>query len=147
MGLAAAILIIFIIFVAFFINYGKTFRIKNQVINKLEQSEGLIKQDIIDYVNDLKYTGKKISVCYNKVERPLGTTIGFTYKVTLYMHFDRSILGSSFNLYIPIQGETKTIDSGSLFNEIKVLGFDRALSGIESCYSCESNPSICEIAV
>ena len=37
MGLAAGIIIIFIIMVAFFISYSKAFKVKNQLINRIEE--------------------------------------------------------------------------------------------------------------
>ena len=135
MGLAAGIIMIFIILVAFFISYGKSFRIKNALINKIEQSEGMLVETlnpgdntIKNFLNDAsnKYNGRKAQVCYNEfknyelVEGVYQEVFsGFSFEVIIYMEMDRTILGETFNPKIPIKGETKVIQKGNFWNTLK----------------------------
>lgn len=122
MGLAAGIIIIFIIMVAFFISYGKTFRIKNAIINKIEQEEGMKLSEIKDFIydNSTTYSGKDPYICYNVVGT--GTNYrGFTVEVTVYMSMDRTILGDRFNVKIPVRGETRIIEKGNYFNNVSSM--------------------------
>ena len=41
-------LVVYIGFMAIILNYGKTFRIKNRLINYIEQEEGIIKKEELD---------------------------------------------------------------------------------------------------
>ena len=98
--------------VAFFISYGKTFRIKNEMINYIEQNEGVEKDSLSFYVQDKvnAYSGKTIEACYNEIDN--GSVKGFTVKVVVYMEMDRTILGKAFNVKIPVSGETRIIEKG-----------------------------------
>lgn len=118
MGLAAGIIIIFIILVAFFISYGKSFKIKNALINKIEQSEGMTTKSIETFLEESGYYGE-FEVCSNKLEDNDNNLIGFNFEITIYMAMDRNILGNAFNVKIPIRGETRIIESGTYFEKIK----------------------------
>ena len=122
------IVIIFIFFFASFlaiaINYSQAFRIKNQVINLIEQYEGIdeSKEEIVDYIISSGYyrektcdsdsTGERVSynakeakgLCVKKMENRNGDIY---YKVTTYVSFDLPIIGNFFS--IPVKGETKII--------------------------------------
>lgn len=137
MGLAAGIIIIFIILVAFFISYGKSFKIKNALINKIEQSEGMVLESASPTANTIKnflsdssnkYNGKEAAVCYNEFytsqyDEDAGTDVdvfsGFNFEVIIYMEMDRTILGQTFNPKIPIKGETRIIKKGYFFEMLK----------------------------
>lgn len=125
MGLAAGIIIIFIIMVAFFISYGKAFRIKNEIINVIEQQEGMTLDDLKDFVvgKSTAYVGRKMGVCYNKIERttPTSEYIGFTMEVVVFMEMDKTILGEAFNVKIPVTGETKLIEKGNIYDDLSLI--------------------------
>ena len=118
MGLAAGIIIIFIIMVAFFISYGSTFKIKNEIINYIEQHEGASKDELLTFVTgkQTKYSGKTIKACVNMLD---GASVnGFTIKVVVYMEMDKTILNEAFNVKIPIKGETMIIRKGSRYDNL-----------------------------
>lgn len=133
MGLASVIILIFIIFVAFFINYGKTFRNKNKIINQIEQMEGLSKDDISKFIkNNTSYKNKDdFDICYNSIEKG-SERVGITFKITLYIRFDRTILSDNLKFNIPVSGETKTINSGVIYDNY-ANGGDLTSLRIESC--------------
>ena len=117
MGLAAVIIMIFIIVVAFFISYGKSFRLKNEIINKLEQQEGMTKTQVRQFFIDNSniYNGKEVEICYQKYTAG-GENLGFSYKIIVYMKIEASsILGE---LRIPIKGETRMIEKGYYFDHL-----------------------------
>ena len=119
MGLAAGIIIIFIIMVAFFISFSKTFKIKNSIINRIEQNEGMTQTELDEFLaNETSYNGEN-RICYNVVKNNNSSIIGVTFNVTIYMQMDRTILGEAFNVKIPISGETRIIEKGNFFNNIK----------------------------
>jgi len=121
------IMIFFIFFFASFlaiaINYSQAFRIKNSIVNKLEEFEGynasslpLIQASINNsgYYREVNCTerGEGVNVvgtngvCIDKVET--GPTNEYIYyKVTTYVSFDLPIIGTFFT--VPVKGETKVI--------------------------------------
>jgi len=135
MGLAAGIIMIFIIMVAFFISYGKTFKMKNEIINAIEQKEGMTASDLTNFVagKNSAYVGKKIGACYNKIKNSSGNYVGFTVEVVVYMEMDRTILGTLFNPKIPVTGETKLIEKGN-YHERFISGISNPL-GMNECSS------------
>lgn len=140
MGLAAGIIMVFIILVAFFISYGKSFRLKNTLINKLEQSEGMKAEDIkgLFIAGNNAYNGKEASICYNRFFSG-SEIIGFNYELIVYMEMDRTILGEVFNPRIPVKGETKVIEKGNYLECLRgngCIGVDLSgsvLSGVKEC--------------
>lgn len=137
MGLAAGIIMVFIILVAFFISYGKCFKLKNSLINKLEQTEGVTYTKIKEYFNEngTAYSGKEATICYNKFSNIDDEIIGFNYEITVYMRMDRTILGEVFNPKIPISGETKMIEKGIFLECLKdnTKCISANFNGIEEC--------------
>ena len=130
MGLVAGIIIIFIIMVAFFISFSKTFKIKNSIINRIEQNEGMTQTELDEFLaNETSYNGEN-RICYNVVKNN-NSIIGVTFNVTIYMQMDRTILGEAFNVKIPISGETRIIEKGNFFNNIKN---QRRVSGYSECW-------------
>ena len=106
-------LVVYIGFMAIILNYGKTFRIKNKLINFIEQSEGLAK------VEDLENEAKRLSynlssagsddwlrVCY------YSTAKGYYYRLSVYIRFNLPLVNNK--LLIPITGETRLIDTGTV---------------------------------
>ena len=130
MGLAAGIIIIFIIMVAFFISYGRAFKIKNEMINAIEQQEGMTLEQLRNFVvgKSSAYVGRKIGVCYNNIEKPIpdGSSefIGFTMQVVVFMEMDKTILGDRFNVKIPVTGETKLIEKGNIYSNMTMISSD-----------------------
>lgn len=130
MGLAAGIIIIFIIMVAFFISFSKTFKIKNSIINRIEQNEGMTQTELDEFLaNETSYNGEN-RICYNVIKNN-NSIIGVTFNVTIYMQMDRTILGEAFNVKIPISGETRIIEKGNFFNNIKN---QKRVSGYSECW-------------
>ena len=134
MGLAAGIIMIFIIMVAFFVSFGKTFKVKNELINAVEQNEGMTLSQVQKFVQDKAlvssaYAGRRMGICYSRVESSKETGrkyLGFTMTVVVYMEMEASILGDAFNVSIPIAGETRLIEKGDLYNELaKKHGIDK----------------------
>ncbi len=130
MGLAAGIIIIFVTVVAFFISYGKTFRLKNMIINKIEQNEGMTEGEIITTITSggTKYNIQPPKLCYNKVTyRDINKNIvykGFTVQVIVYMTMERRILGEAFAPSIPVRGETRIIETGYYRDHLTEMGID-----------------------
>lgn len=111
---------IYIAFMAVALNYAKAFRVKNQIINYIEQYEGyndLSKAKIDDYVAKIAYYVKGINTneqCY--AEGYCVASMAYTenrgeyFLVTTYIHLELPFFGLSFN--IPIKGETRLIYNG-----------------------------------
>ena len=133
MGLAAGIIIIFVIMVAFFISYGKSFKLKNEIISVIEQREGMKKNDILNYIyaRETTYNGKTPSVCFRTISN---TDLRFTIEVTVYMAMQRSILDSLFQVNIPVKGETRIIEKGNIYkNATSKYRLKNLLGGMEPC--------------
>ena len=126
-------IVIYVSFMAVAVNYAKAFRVKNNVINILEQSQFVISTDdfneIDEYLNKVPYNlngnssvkndcsnigfdNKNSSktkgltqngVCITKV----GTNTDFYYRVTTYISIEFPFFDISMTL--PINGETKMI--------------------------------------
>lgn len=126
------LMIFFIFFFASFlaiaINYSQAFRIKNQIINVLEQYEGYTDEASEKIVNTIGNSGyyRVHSCSSNEGIIPTDPTTGRAvngvcikgtssgpegkyriYKVSTYVSFDFPIIGNIFT--IPVRGETKAI--------------------------------------
>lgn len=105
-------LTVYIGFMAIVINYGKIFRYKNAIINKIEQNEGYgTCTDIKDMVSDVGYTG-------DYVISHVTTSKGAIYNVKIYITFQLPIVRTAIK--IPITGETRLIDT--VFNDLDEEG-------------------------
>ena len=122
----------FVSFLAIAINYSQAFRVKNQIINYIEQYEGMhedtSEKKIIDYVinsgyhkdepcdctsydcgnmND-KRNGAAITntkgICIRKLKNTNNDTY---YRVTTFVKFNLPLIGDFFTF--EVKGETKTI--------------------------------------
>jgi len=114
-------LIVYIFFMAVVINYGRVFRVKNTLINYIENAEGLKTDDDLknmgDYARELGYTGS-VHLCYTE-----GNNNMTYYSVMLYASFQLPLVNNSLN--ISIAGETSGIRN--------VEGFDPSNPEIKEC--------------
>ena len=124
-------LAIYIAFIAVALNYAKAFRVKNQIINIIEQNEGFdfdnsaegsAQNEIQKYLRRVSYYVNLTNIknnnindnykCYSEgycVEKMGSTDIeGTYYKVTTYVNIDMQVFNLNFT--IPIQGETRKIE-------------------------------------
>ncbi len=124
-------LAIYIAFIAVALNYAKAFRVKNQIINIIEQNEGFdfdnsaegsAQNEIQKYLGRVSYYVNLTNIknnnindnykCYSEgycVEKMGSTDIeGTYYKVTTYVNIDMQVFNLKFT--IPIQGETRKIE-------------------------------------
>lgn len=129
-------LAIYIAFIAVALNYAKAFRVKNKIIDIIEQSEGISEIDynntnegsvignINTYLNNVSYYVNIINIknkntegvhCYDRgycIEEYAGpVNDGVTskyYKVTTYININFPFFNLNFN--IPITGETRKIE-------------------------------------
>ena len=96
-------LTVYIGFMAIVINYGRTFRYKNAIINAIEQNEGYgTCSDVSAMVKGLGYNG-------NYVISAIMTDKGAIYTVKVYIEFQIPLVRTK--LSIPISGETRLIDT------------------------------------
>jgi hypothetical protein len=108
------IMIVFIVIynsiLAIAVNYAMAFRVKNQIINLIEQYEGCrpAMDKINDYIRHVGYyrTGdiENSAFTIQPLEIP---DRGYYYKVTTYLNFDFPFVGDF--LKVKINGETKPI--------------------------------------
>lgn len=127
-------LAIYIAFIAVALNYAKAFRVKNKIIDIIEQNEGLdsyidtkegsVIGDINSYLNTVSYYVNLANIknnnteninCYDRgyciEETTAPVTDGITskyYKVTTYININFPFFKLNFN--IPITGETRKIE-------------------------------------
>lgn len=128
-------LAIYVALIAVALNYGKAFRVKNQIIDIIEQNEGFDfnntnegseRAQINSYLNRMSYYVNIASIndstinntysCYSEgycVEKIVSITNldnieTSYYKVTTYVNIDLQIFRLKFT--IPIQGETRKIE-------------------------------------
>lgn len=101
-------LVVYIGFMAVVISYGRIFRIKNALINTIEQNEGFEKKtDIEDAAKALGYLSD-VDTCYVKVS----DNKGYYYKVKIFIDFQVPLIRNTIK--IPVTGETRIIDTGNV---------------------------------
>lgn len=130
-------LAVYIIFMAAALNYAKAFRVKNRVMDIIEQNEGMEEADfnnlsgtnnsgvagrINEYLNTVSYNvslteknKENKGVCFDKgycIEKVESTNIAGVYntyyKVTTFVKIEFPFLKMNFT--IPITGETRKIE-------------------------------------
>lgn len=127
-------LAIYIAFIAVALNYAKAFRVKNKIIDIIEQNEGIdsyidtkegsVIGDINSYLNTVSYYVNLANIknnnteninCYDRgyciEETTALVSDGITskyYKVTTYININFPFFKLNFN--IPITGETRKIE-------------------------------------
>ena len=125
-------IIVYVSFMAVAINYAKSFRVKNRVINILEQNQydidngadefvitGIIEPELKSFAYDHSGSEKVENDCKSfansrKTPRgvcivPLGNDSARYYRVITYIAIDFPFFG--IELVIPISGETKIIQT------------------------------------
>lgn len=109
-------IVLYVCFLAIAVNYSITFRVKNQIINLIEEYEGydLAKGPIKDYIASVGYYKTSVGTvsldagCSNGYcIQELKSDRGVYYKVTTYVSFDFPLIGRITNF--PVSGETKVI--------------------------------------
>lgn len=126
--LALFFLMLYVFFMCVAINYARAFRVKNGIINKIEQNEGYdekVHGDIVDYLNKAGYfvdidKNAIIDLASNKCTSIGGTLVepGYCvaqesidpeyYLVETYLLFQLPIIGIDFP--IAVRGETRRIE-------------------------------------
>lgn len=101
MTIALVFLALYMIFIAFIVRYVFVVRQKNEIINQIEEMEGIEKEsDIRKYVErDLGYKGT-YKICFRK------GTYGMAYRVILEVSFK---LPFNQEIKIPVRGETRFV--------------------------------------
>ena len=116
-------LMLYTLFICVALNYARAFRVKNRILNIIEQQEGLTSTALIDIQNYLFDRGYSINceeiqsvkcvrctcvdgIGYSYRENPV--TGGSYYTVETYLHFKIPIIGIDFP--IPVRGETRVIE-------------------------------------
>ena len=104
-------LAVYVGFMAVVLKYGRIFRIKNKLVNTVEQQEGFsTEEEIKNYARqNLGFNGK-VCACYEKVKR--GETDYYYYKIKVWMDFQ--ILRNTPLVSIPVSGETRIIETGEV---------------------------------
>ena len=112
-------IVIYVCVLAIAINYSITFRVKNQIINLIEEYEGyeLAKDAIDEYIANVGYYRSSVggvsldASCNNGycIEE-LTSVRGKYYRITAFVSFDFPIIGQIMNF--PVSGETKVIYTG-----------------------------------
>ncbi len=102
MYIVVTFLIVYIVFMAFVINYGRVFRVKNALISKIENDEGINNtEELISKAAEMGYVNQQIDVCYTS-----GNNNYDYYSVRVYIRFTLPMAGS---IKIPISGQTSAI--------------------------------------
>jgi len=135
-GIVMVFIVLFSAYLAVSINYSKVFRIKNGIINIIEQNEGLegvsAAQDMVEaFLNQnghfvtgrcgqestnaykgqpylVNATGKARYCAYKRITPTSKPEVPiYTYYATVFFRVDLPIFGNMFTL--PVSGETKEI--------------------------------------
>ena len=103
-------LVVYIGFMAIVINYGRVFRYKNAIINKIEQNEGFADCEALDDMI------RKVGYNQNYIVEYTTTDRGSIYKVEIYIIFNLPLVKTKVT--IPVRGETRLIDTN--FNQQEI---------------------------
>ena len=116
-----------IIFLAFLFSYARIYKIKNMLINRIEQYEGYYTaEDFEEFLNKNSYNlGTKELPRYKytceAVKRNKDSIRGYRFKVVLYATFQLPFFESITTWNIEVKGETKII----IIPEFPDLGIDK----------------------
>ncbi len=99
---------LFMSFMAVVIQYSRVYKIKNNSIEDIERNEGICSQQQLDkLLNENKYYGDYV-ICYSPARSGSSDSLGGYYSLTLFARF----AFSNFGFNMPIQGETRIIQTG-----------------------------------
>lgn len=125
-------LFLYTVFMAIALNYAKAFRVKNKVIDIVEQNEGIrdtgwantspgsVISDIDFYLDSVNYYVEGVDknkygpTCYDRgycISKKTATVDGLTseyYQVTTFVKLDFPLI--DLKIIVPIRGETRKID-------------------------------------
>lgn len=118
-------LAVYIAFVAVAFNYARAFKVKDKVMDIIEQNEGVDFEDeggalgeIETYLNNVNYKVNNIteddcpSTTYNYINKEKGYCIGETdegiYSVKTFVYINIPFV--NFDIKIPVKGETRKIE-------------------------------------
>ena len=114
-------LAIYIAFIAVALNYAKAFRVKNQIINIIEQNEGFdfdnsaegsAQNEIQKYLRRVSYYVNLTNIKNNNINDNYKCySEGYCVEkmgITTYVNIDMQVFNLNFT--IPIQGETRKIE-------------------------------------
>ena len=122
MGFVVLFIVLFSAYLAVSVNYTRAFKVKNKIVNIIEENEGFntrSKDKINSYLKEIGYQTTQINssrcpegsdtyqqggYCVYKVNANNG---GKYWKVTTFIKFEIPII--SLKLTIPINGETKVL--------------------------------------
>ncbi len=122
---------LFISFMAVVIQYARVYKIKNNTIEAIERNEGLCTIDSLSkHLANNGYKGE-YKICYTISSTSSGETIGGYYALTLYARF----AFSSFGFNMPVNGETRLIDTGTCNGDDIVNGTPTERAG--RIYNCK----------
>lgn len=119
------VIIFIILFIFFFVSsfsYTKAFKIKNRIVDIIEQHDGYnaeAKEEINSVLSEAEYRISNKTSCsseniatnvknYNYCVYKKGTEDKTYYQVVAYMYFDIPIIG--VNAEIPVKGETRIMN-------------------------------------
>ena len=103
MYIVVVFLIVYIIFMSVVINYGRVFRVKNALISKIENDEGITNvEDLKSKAAEMGYVNQRIEVCYTS-----GKNNYDYYSVRVYIYFGLPMVKDG--VIIPISGQTSAI--------------------------------------
>ena len=118
--LGIVFLIIYVTFMCLAISYARAFRVKNQILNYIEQYEGYDKvpeDDLRLYLQKVGYYVNLSEEDKNGYEGCIydqgycvakkNTSNGNYYVITTFIHIDFPFFGLDFN--VPIKGETRIV--------------------------------------
>ena len=134
---------IFIGFMAAVTQYGKVFRIKNSIVNYIEQGEG------IAYSEDLENFKLKLqSLGYGKIDAKSGkfvlcrsdfkgaTRDGSYYYVKLFVRFEIPLAPA---MEMGISGDTRLVETGIRINDTGEVGWTFSERYSKDCIASHSN--------
>lgn len=123
LGVVVLFIVLFSAFLALSINYTKAFKVKNEIINMIEDNHSFdtnAESTIQDYLDEMGYTTTRIDksncdkdedyvtggYCVRKICDP---NLGSYYKVRTFVKIELPIVYQTFTF--PINGETKLLQN------------------------------------
>jgi len=131
---------IFIGFMAAVAQYAKIYRIKNAMINYIEQGEGIANSDHLgkfeDKLIELGYgevRPNRYVLCKDIFDGP--TREGAYYYLVLFVRFQ---IPYAPVLTLPVSGDTRLVETGARINSTEQIGWTPSSRYGKDCYSNQS---------